>query len=107
MKWSIWGGFGTATGTPGHTPGHISVVVNSGGKKAIVVGDLVHSSVQMTETDWCAGADMDNDTARKTRHAVLDRLEREGFIIGAGHFPIGRSIGKVLRAGGRRYWHVL
>ena len=97
----------TTLSTPGHTPGHISVVVNSGGEKAIVVGDLVHSSAQMTETEWCAGADMDRDTARKTRHAVLDRLEEEGFIIGAGHFPIGRSIGKVLRTEGRRYWHIL
>ena len=93
--------------TPGHTPGHVSVLINSGGEKACVVGDLFHGSVQVTETDWNAGADMDKESARRTRHAVLDRLEQEGYTLAAGHLPIGRSIGTLARLEGRRYWQVL
>ncbi len=93
--------------TPGHTPGHMSVVISSQGQKAMVVGDLFHSSVQVEEPDWCAGADMDKEVSRRTRHAVFDRLEQEGFVVAAGHLPKGRSIGKVVRLKGRRLWQVL
>ena len=97
----------TTFATPGHTPGHTSLIVSSQGEKAIVVGDLFHSSVQVPETDWCASADMDKEVACKTRHAVFDRLEQEGFIVAASHLPVGRSIGKIVRVEGRRYWQVL
>ena len=50
---------------------------------------------------------MDKDLSRKTRAAVLDRLERERFIVVAGHLPTGRSIGRVVRLQGRRLWQVL
>lgn len=93
--------------TPGHTPGHMSVLVTSGGEKAMIVGDLFHGSVQVSEPDWCPGADMDKDTARRTRHAIFDRLEREGFVVAASHLPPGKNIGKVVRLQGRRYWQVL
>jgi glyoxylase-like metal-dependent hydrolase (beta-lactamase superfamily II) len=93
--------------TPGHTPGHLSVLVNSGGEKAIVVGDLFHNSVQITEVDWCAGADLDKEVARTTRRATFDRLEQEGFIIAAGHLPVGHSIGKIARLESRRYWQAI
>ena len=93
--------------TPGHTPGHLSVVVSSGGQRAMVVGDLFHSAVQVTEDAWCAGADMDKPLARKTRREVLERLEREGFVVAAGHLVLGTSIGKVVRDKGRRSWQAL
>ncbi|MFC1935801.1 MBL fold metallo-hydrolase [Chloroflexota bacterium] len=93
--------------TPGHTPGHTSILVTSRGEKACLVGDLFHSSVQVTEADWCAGADMDKDLARRTRYTLLDRLEMEGLTVAAGHLPAGRMIGKVVRLQGRRYWQVL
>jgi len=97
----------TTLSTPGHTPGHISVLINSGGQKACVVGDLFHGSVQVTETDWNAGADLDKDLARQTRNTVLDRLELEGYTVAAGHLPIGKNIGKLARLDGRRYWQAL
>ena len=51
--------------TPGHTPGHVSFAVSSGGEKAYVIGDAAHHLVQLTETDWCPG--------RRRQHDRLDR----------------------------------
>ncbi len=93
--------------TPGHTPGHISILVSSQGQKGMVVGDLFHNAVQVTESDWLAGADTDKQLARKTRNTVLERLEKEGCIVAASHLLINKNIGKVVRLQGRRYWQVL
>ena len=49
---------------------------------------------------------MDKESARRTRHAVLDRLEQEGYTLAAGHLPIDR-IGRLARLEGRRYWQAL
>lgn len=97
----------TVVPTPGHTPGHVSVVVTSGGEKAMIVGDLFHSAVQVTEVEWCAAADMDKETARKSRRQALERAERERFVVGAGHLPMGKNIGRVVRLQGKRYWQAL
>ncbi|HJN94053.1 MAG TPA: MBL fold metallo-hydrolase, partial [Dehalococcoidia bacterium] len=61
--------------TPGHTPGHVSFVVSSGGETAFLIGDAAHQPVQLTKTDWCPGADIDKDTSTKSRHALFDRIE--------------------------------
>ena len=47
--------------TPGHTPGHISLVISSGGETAFVLGDVAHSPAQAQYTDWSPGFDTDPD----------------------------------------------
>jgi glyoxylase-like metal-dependent hydrolase (beta-lactamase superfamily II) len=89
--------------TPGHTPGHISLVISSGGEKGFVLADVAHSPAQAHYTDWNPGFDNDPDTAQKTRHAVLDRLEEDGSLVSAGHFP-SPGFGRFVRSGGRRVW---
>ena len=89
--------------TPGHTPGHISLVISSGGETAFVLGDVAHSPAQAQYTDWSPGFDTDPDLARETRHAVLDRLESEGSLVASGHFP-DPGFGKFVRDGERRVW---
>jgi glyoxylase-like metal-dependent hydrolase (beta-lactamase superfamily II) len=97
----------TLAPTPGHTPGHQSVLVSSGGEKTMLVGDLFHSTVQLIETEWNVGADWDKQLAPKTRRTWLDRLERERALVGVGHLPIGSNIGHIVRLKGRRYWQAL
>jgi glyoxylase-like metal-dependent hydrolase (beta-lactamase superfamily II) len=93
----------TAVPTPGHTPGHMSILVTSKGERALVLGDAAHSPVQVLEPDWVSRADMDPDLTRQTRKALLDRLEREQILVAAGHFePPG--YGRIVRLEGRRYW---
>jgi glyoxylase-like metal-dependent hydrolase (beta-lactamase superfamily II) len=96
----------TAVPTPGHTPGHMSLLVTSRGERALVLGDAAHSPVQLQEPDWVSRADMDPDLTRQTRKALLDRLEREAILVAAGHFP-APGFGRIVRLEGRRYWRGL
>ena len=96
----------TAVPTPGHTPGHVSLLVTSHGERALVLGDAAHSPVQIEEPDWVSRADMDPDLTRQTRRALIDRLEREDILVAAGHFA-APGFGKIVRLEGRRYWRGL
>ena len=93
----------TAVPTPGHTPGHMSILITSGGERALVLGDAAHSPVQLNEPDWVSRADMDPDLTRQTRRALLERLEREQILVAAGHFA-APGFGRIVRLEGRRYW---
>ena len=92
---------------PGHTPGHQVVLINSGGKKAMVAGDLLHTIAQVSESSWCAGVDYDKAQSAASREKLLDLAEKEGWVIAAGHFPPGKQIGKIARDGGKRVWEPL
>ena len=67
----------TTMPTPGHTPGHHSVLVNSGGEKILITGDLAHHPAQVDQTDWCPSFDSDHPTASATRLKVMKELESE------------------------------
>jgi glyoxylase-like metal-dependent hydrolase (beta-lactamase superfamily II) len=96
----------TAVPTPGHTPGHMSILITSQGERALVLGDAAHNPVQLQETDWVSRADMDPDLTRQTRKALVERLEREQILVAAGHFA-APGFGRVVRLDGRRYWRGL
>ena len=93
--------------TPGHTPGHQAILITSQGEKAMIAGDVLHSKVQVQEPSWCAGVDINKEQSRQSREDLLDRAEREGYVVAAGHFHPNDHIGKVVRLEGRRYWQGL
>ena len=92
--------------TPGHTPGHQSILVSSGGEKAIILGDVSHTPVQIIHPDWSPMFDVDPDQSSKTRAEVWDRIEQEGLTIAAGHYPYP-GLGGIVRVEGKRRWHPL
>jgi glyoxylase-like metal-dependent hydrolase (beta-lactamase superfamily II) len=96
----------TTLPTPGHTPGHMSILISSQGQKAIVLGDALHSPAQVQEWEWCSRADMDPDQSRLTRRTLMERLEGDGSLVAAGHFP-PPGFGKIVRLEDRRYWQAL
>jgi glyoxylase-like metal-dependent hydrolase (beta-lactamase superfamily II) len=96
----------SAVPTPGHTPGHMSILITSRGERALVLGDAAHNPAQVLEPDWVSRADMDPDLTRQTRRALMERLEREQILVAAGHFP-APGFGRILRLQGRRYWQGL
>jgi glyoxylase-like metal-dependent hydrolase (beta-lactamase superfamily II) len=96
----------TTIATPGHTPGHQSLVVRSGGDSLFILGDLAHTPVVAHETEWPNKFDWDPELAKATRRRVLDGLERDGQLVAAGHFP-HPGIGRFVRVDGRRVWRPL
>jgi glyoxylase-like metal-dependent hydrolase (beta-lactamase superfamily II) len=84
--------------TPGHTPGHVSVHIASGGEEAVITGDLMHHPVQCAEPAWAARFDVDPEAARRTRRAFLERYGDRPVLILGTHFatPTG---GRVVRDG--------
>ena len=96
----------TTLPTPGHTPGHMSIMITSQGQRGLILGDILHNTVQVHETDWVCRADMDPEQTRVTRRSLVERLEREGTTVAAVHLP-SPGFGKIVRLEGRRYWQAL
>ena len=96
----------TALSTPGHTAGHTSFIITSRGEQAVIVGDVIHLSLQARETDWCPRADSNPDLSRQTRHGLLDRMENDNALMVSGHFQ-SPGYGRLVRLEGRRYWQAL
>ncbi len=88
------------------TPGHMTIYIQSQGEKGMVVGDVIQSLVQVMEPQWGSRADIDSEEAGRSREALVERVEREGILMAAGHFATGTHFGKIVRMEGRRYWQV-
>lgn len=91
--------------TPGHTPGHTSLLVSSGGEKAIITGDLAHHPAQVEHIDWCASFDNNATETTETRRRIFDQMEADGLIAAFCHFP--EPFGKLIRAKGKRVFQAL
>ncbi|WP_421858776.1 MBL fold metallo-hydrolase [Oricola sp.] len=88
-----------AVDTSGHTPGHTSFAIHSGGASAMVLGDAVtNAAVSFARPDWPSGSDQDVEKGIATRRAVLDRLAGDQGPIVGFHLP-GNGIGRVETAG--------
>lgn len=75
-------------GTPGHTPGHGSVLLTSGSAQLLVGGDALSSPVVSFEKpDWVWGADYDADKGIATRKSLLDRLATDKTALLGYHLP--------------------
>jgi glyoxylase-like metal-dependent hydrolase (beta-lactamase superfamily II) len=87
--------------TPGHTPGHHSVRISSGGLDAVVTGDMVHHPIQFHHPDWSSEPDVDKPMAIDTRRGFAERYCDDHTVILGTHFG-GPSCGLLrrLEAGG-------
>jgi glyoxylase-like metal-dependent hydrolase (beta-lactamase superfamily II) len=71
--------------SPGHTPGHFSVLISSAGNEALITGDMVHHPVQLAFPDH--GMDQDQEAGAASRRKLLSlAAERNALLIGS-HFP--------------------
>lgn len=93
----------TAVPTPGHTPGHTSLAISSGGERGFILGDVVISPIDAEEPGMRNSFDWDHEIARKTREATVSRLVEEGALVGASHLP-APGLGRFVLAEGRKYW---
>ena len=95
----------TARHAPGHTHGHVVLVLASGDERAVLLGDAVTCPVQLEEPDWSAMSDVDPALAIRTREALWQELEGTDTRAVAAHFP-GLEFGRILPGEGKRYFTV-
>ena len=86
------------TPSPGHTPGHVSVVIESRGQTALITGDAMHHPCQMAHPEWCPGVDVDKTLSPKTRRAMLEGVVDSSTLLIGTHFS-GPTAGHVVRDG--------
>jgi glyoxylase-like metal-dependent hydrolase (beta-lactamase superfamily II) len=93
-------------GTPGHTPGHVAIGIQSAGEKAMIIGDASHHPVQLDHPDWSPDADADPLLSARTRTALFEEAIADGRTWIAGHwlFP---GAGRIVRVGGKRVFRAL
>jgi glyoxylase-like metal-dependent hydrolase (beta-lactamase superfamily II) len=81
--------------SPGHTPGHVCVLISSAGQNAIMSGDIMHHPLQCAEPQWNSCFCVDQDLARKTRKEFLNQYADTDTLVMPAHFPTP-SVGKII-----------
>lgn len=74
-----------AVPTPGHTPGHQSVVLTSGDETVAFTGDVLVHTVQLVDPGIEYAYDSDHVAARLSRVRLLDEVRAAGGRIGTAH----------------------
>ncbi len=89
--------------TPGHTPGHVSILVESGSSQAIITGDAMHTSVQCRHPEWHFLYDEDGELASTLRVRLLEIAAETNSRVLGSHFALP-SIGRVRVEGENFRW---
>jgi glyoxylase-like metal-dependent hydrolase (beta-lactamase superfamily II) len=76
--------------TPGHSPGHMSIHIESDGEQGLLTGDVAHHPCQMAHLDWSSTADSDAVQSAATRRQLFSRFADTPALVIGGHFDAGR-----------------
>ncbi|MGW2378287.1 MBL fold metallo-hydrolase [Kitasatospora sp. NPDC001683] len=83
---------------PGHTPGSSVLRLSSGGRRAVFVGDLLHSPVQLAHPACNSCFCLDRAQAAASRLRILHQAADQGELVIPAHFA-GPGAAHVERAG--------
>jgi glyoxylase-like metal-dependent hydrolase (beta-lactamase superfamily II) len=84
--------------TPGHTPGHVSVLIESKGEAALITGDFIHHPCQLANPDWVSSADSDAELGKRSRWDTFRSYADRPLLMIGTHFA-GPTAGKLVRDG--------
>jgi len=83
--------------SPGHTPGHRSVMFQTDGDTLLLTGDLLHLPYEVSHPDAPSSHDEDVEQACRSRARLLDEARTSGWRVGVTHF--GQPFGRVVESG--------
>jgi len=72
---------------PGHTPGHVCVVVRGQGASVVLSGDIMHTALQCAEPQLNSCFCVDGEAARATRRRLLETFADTPVTLIPAHFP--------------------
>jgi glyoxylase-like metal-dependent hydrolase (beta-lactamase superfamily II) len=75
--------------TAGHSPGHMSILLQSAGEQVLLSGDVAHHPCQMAHLDWSSTADSDPVQSAVTRRELFGRFADTSIPVIGGHFGAG------------------
>jgi glyoxylase-like metal-dependent hydrolase (beta-lactamase superfamily II) len=84
--------------TVGHTPGHVSVMIESRGEQAMITGDFMHHPCQIAHPEWSTLADSDPAQGIETRQMIFQSLAGTPVLVIGTHFA-GATAGRIVRDG--------
>lgn len=86
--------------TPGHTPGHLAVIIGSGQEQLLHLADVVHHhALSFAHPGWRFAFDADPALAVETRSRLLDRAAADRVRLFGTHLPFP-ALGRVKKTGG-------
>jgi glyoxylase-like metal-dependent hydrolase (beta-lactamase superfamily II) len=88
---------------PGHTPGHLAVLVSDGGQHLLNLGDAAVHPIHLEQPRWENGFDLVAEAAVATRRRLLECAASEKMRVMAFHFPFP-SVGYISPARGGWEW---
>jgi glyoxylase-like metal-dependent hydrolase (beta-lactamase superfamily II) len=89
----------TFLATPGHTPGHCSVSIESNDERGVITGDVMHHPCQIARPTWSTLSDYDPDLARENRQRLLASVVGTNTVVIGSHFA-PPTAGRVLQSEG-------
>jgi len=72
---------------PGHTPGLVVVQIDSRGQRALLIGDVMHTPIQLAQPAWSSRFCLDPQRSRETRSALIERCADADVMLLPAHFP--------------------
>ena len=78
-----------AVEAPGHTPGHLAVVI---GDALLWAGDTFVTQLNVPHPEWVSAADMDGPGNEATRRALLARAADHRWVVAACHMPVAGAV---------------
>jgi glyoxylase-like metal-dependent hydrolase (beta-lactamase superfamily II) len=84
--------------TPGHTPGHVSVMIESQGERAMITGDMTHHPCQLAHPEWSPPFDSDPTASAAMRRGVFEDLADQPVLVIGTHYA-APTAGHVKRDG--------
>jgi glyoxylase-like metal-dependent hydrolase (beta-lactamase superfamily II) len=84
--------------TPGHTIGHVSVLIQSGGESALITGDFVHHPCQLVHPEWSVTTDYDPVESVQTRLNTFAQFADTPTLVIGTHWP-QPTAGTIVRSG--------
>ncbi len=92
--------------TPGHSPGHVVVNVESQNRKAVFAGDLMHHPIQVPHPDWSTCFCWDMAMSSATRRKFVERHADTDTLIVPVHFA-GETAGHIVERNGETRFRFL
>jgi len=78
--------------SPGHSIGHMCILIRSEGKEAVLIGDVAHHPCQMHHLDWSSEFDYDKAASVETRQQIFSRFADTPALVFGGHFDPGHIV---------------